>query len=98
MNVFLQLLWSVSLSDEVVLILRKLLRVLKESEEFKSSKCQTIKSHIVIFSQILLTTLLFLSALFSALGADWTFVLKEASRVNTEITQGLGGIISYAAL
>lgn len=65
MNVLLQLLWSViSQSDEVVPILRKLLRVLKESEEFKSSKCQTIKSHIVIFSQILLTTLLFLFALF----------------------------------
>lgn len=34
----------------------------------------------------------------TALRADWTLVLKKASTANTEITQGLAGIISYAAL
>lgn len=66
--------------------------------EFKSSKRQITKSHshfvpnpayIPFCSSLLCIT---------ALRADWTLVLKEASTANTEITQGLAGIIAYTAL
>lgn len=70
-----------------------------ESEEFKSSKRQITKSHShFVPNPAYIHPFRFSLLCITALRADWTLALKEASTANTEITQGLAGIISYAAL